>query len=193
MNPGTPQTRTIVADPPWPGPIGDWRAKPLMVQEFSLNKHKRRAPSNVYPLMTLEEIAAVSPITAPKAHLWLWALPQHVDWAWQTAIVWGFKPVHLLAWAKPGFGTGGFQANTEYIVLARKGGPTGNPFGKMPGTHFSWARTSKHSSKPAEFFELVEKVSQGPYLELFARTRRPGWESWGNEIDPTPAPCEPCC
>ncbi|MDP1712901.1 MAG: MT-A70 family methyltransferase, partial [Candidatus Nanopelagicaceae bacterium] len=148
----------------------------------SLKKHGRKAPSNVYPLMSLEAIAAVKPQTTPKAHLWLWSLPQHLDWAWDMARMWGFEPVHLLAWVKPGFGTGGFQANTEYVVLARKGGPKDNAFGRMPGTHFSWPRTPKHSNKPDELFALVEKVSPGPYLEMFATKRRNGWTSWGKEI-----------
>jgi len=180
--PGSDLIKTVVADPPWPGPIGDWRSKPLIVQKFSLDKHGRQAPGNVYPLMAIEEIIAVRPATHPKAHLWLWSLPQHVDWAWRIAREWGFEPVHLLAWTKPGFGTGGFQANTEYIVLARKGGPIGNPFGKMAGTHHSWPRTNRHSAKPVEFFNFVESVSPGPYLEMFARIKRPNWEAWGNEV-----------
>ena len=180
--PGSVLMKTVVADPPWPGPLGDWRSKPLVVQPFSLQKHKRKAPGNVYPLMTLAEIRKVAPKTALRAHLWMWALPQHVDWAWKMAKDWGFEPLHLLAWCKPGFGTGGFQANTEYIVLARKGGPQNNAFGKMSGTHYDWPRSARHSGKPKEFFELVESVSPGPYLEMFARGRRRGWRAWGNEV-----------
>jgi len=177
------EIHTVVADPPWPGPVGDWRSKPLVVREHSLRVHGRKAPSNVYPLLSLDQIAFHKPETAPLAHLWLWSLPQHVDWAWDTSCRWGFEPVHLLAWCKPGFGTGGFQANTEYVVLARKGGPTKNAFGRMRGTHFGWDRTSRHSTKPEDFFTLVESVSPGPYLEMYARQRRPGWSSWGNELD----------
>jgi N6-adenosine-specific RNA methylase IME4 len=180
--PGKKDVKTIVADPPWPGPVGDWRSKPLIVQQLSLDKHKRKAPGNVYPLMSLQDIYAVAPRTADRAHLWLWILPQHIDWGWNCARAWGFEPVHLLAWAKPGFGTGRFQANTEYIILARKGGPVKNPFGRMPGTHFEWPRTAEHSAKPREFYDMVRSVSPGPYLELFARGRRQGWRSWGNEV-----------
>ncbi len=179
---GSALVKCVSADPPWPGPVGDWRSKPLTVRAHSLEKFGRKAPTNVYPLMSLEEIAAVAPVTASLAHLWLWCLPQHVDWWYATARAWGFAPVHLIAWAKPGFGTGGFQANTEYILLARKGGPTGNPFGRMPGTHYSWPRTNRHSAKPKEFYQLVESVSPGPYLEMFARQPRDGWDVWGNEV-----------
>jgi N6-adenosine-specific RNA methylase IME4 len=44
------------------------------------------------------------------------------------------------------------------------------------------APVSVHSRKPPESYELVEARSHGPYLEMFARTERPGWTSWGNEI-----------
>ena len=42
---------------------------------------------------------------------------------------------------------------------------------------------TKHSAKPQEMYELIESRSQGPYLELFARNSRPGWSSWGDEIE----------
>ena len=44
-----------------------------------------------------------------------------------------------------------------------------------------WPRT-KHSKKPDAMYTLIEEASPGPYLELFARERRPGWAAWGNEV-----------
>ena len=44
------------------------------------------------------------------------------------------------------------------------------------------APRARHSEKPVEMYEEIEKVSPGPYLELFARNERPGWLSWGNEV-----------
>ena len=41
----------------------------------------------------------------------------------------------------------------------------------------------EHSRKPDELYEIVEACSPGPYLELFARGRREGWDQWGNEVD----------
>ena len=41
----------------------------------------------------------------------------------------------------------------------------------------------EHSRKPDEAYEIIESCSQGPYLELFARTKRKGWSQWGNEVD----------
>lgn len=40
----------------------------------------------------------------------------------------------------------------------------------------------RHSEKPPASYELIEKRSKGPYLEMFARSGRPGWTAWGNEI-----------
>lgn len=50
--------------------------------------------------------------------------------------------------------------------------------GKSDSTWFRWPRAA-HSVKPAAFLDLVERVSPGPYVELFARQPRLGWESWG--------------
>jgi N6-adenosine-specific RNA methylase IME4 len=38
-----------------------------------------------------------------------------------------------------------------------------------------------HSQKPEAFLDLIERVSPGPYLELFARRNRLGWDTWGDQ------------
>jgi len=53
---------------------------------------------------------------------------------------------------------------------------------RHPSTWWNWP-VGKHSEKPEAFQDLVEQVSSGPYLELFARRRRLGWDVWGNEVD----------
>lgn len=88
----------------------------------------------------------------------------------------------MLTWCKPGLGAGRFQCNTEQVVLCRKGSRHGNPFGMTNGTWFPWPR-AEHSSKPNAFYDLVERVSPAPYLELFARRKRMGWDCWGNEVE----------
>jgi N6-adenosine-specific RNA methylase IME4 len=71
--------------------------------------------------------------------------------------------------------------NTEHAVFATKGKPM-VPETALISSWFQWPRR-RHSEKPDEFFGLVEQISPGPYLELFARRRRPGWDAWGNEVD----------
>lgn len=164
--------RCIVADPPWTPSLGaSWKTR------FT----DKARPQKHYATLTLEEICAIIPPSAKQSHLWLWVLNQHVDWGYTVARAWGFEVWQMLTWRKPGLGTGQFQSNTESVLVCRKGPRHGNPFGATGGTGFDWPR-GRHSEKPDEFFDLVERVSPGPRLEMFARTRRLGWSAWGNEI-----------
>jgi N6-adenosine-specific RNA methylase IME4 len=127
----------------------------------------------------------MKPETQPKAHLWLWVLSQHTDWGHEVALAWGFDEyVTMLTWNKPGLGTGQFQCNTEHILLYRKGGSVGNAFGKTGGTGFRWPRPPGkiHSAKPPEAYALCERVSPGPYYEMYARQRRENWTQMGDQL-----------
>ncbi len=169
--------RTVVADPPW---------RPTLHANTAGRKEGpyRAGPQRYYQTMTVDEILTewvkISPVQR-KTHLWLWVLNQHVDWGYRVARAWGFEPQQMVTWCKPGLGTGQFQCNTESVLLCRKGGPVGNAFGKTKGTHFHWPRGA-HSAKPEEFYQLVERVSPGPYYEMFARRRREGWEQMGDQL-----------
>ncbi|TSA41466.1 MAG: hypothetical protein D4R57_00535 [Verrucomicrobiales bacterium] len=67
----------------------------------------------------------------------------------------------------------------EFVVVGRRGSPP-RATGGSPPSWFNWPR-GKHSEKPEAFQDMVEQVSVGPYLELFARRQRLGWATWGNE------------
>lgn len=168
--------RTIVADPPW------WPSLHANTVGRRVGRY-RAGPQRYYSLMKTDQIAALKPETQRKSHLWLWVINQHVDWGYEVARAWGFEPQQMMTWCKPGFGTGQFQCNSESVLLCRKGGPVDNAFGKSGGTWFEWPR-GRHSEKPKDFFDLVERVSPGPYLEMFARSLRDGWSAWGDEILP---------
>jgi len=170
--------KTIVADPPWLPSLGaTWKE--------AVGKPR---PQNVYQCLSVAEISAFKIPSENQAHLYLWCLSQHADWGFSVARAWGFDPVTMLTWIKPGLGVGRFQCNTEQIIIARKGPRQGNPFGfggrnasATGGTAFNWAR-GRHSEKPAEFFKMVEKISPGPFLEMFARKPRVNWDIWGDEV-----------
>lgn len=164
--------QTVVADPPW---------SPSLGSTWATATTDKARPQKHYQTATLDEIKSHAPVTAPKAHLWLWALNQHIDWGYEVCRAWGFEPVQTLTWCKPGLGVGRFQCNSEQIILARKGSRHGNPFGPTGGTWFEWPR-GRHSQKPDEFYDLVEKVSPGPYLEMYARQWREGWDAVGDEL-----------
>jgi len=52
------------------------------------------------------------------------------------------------------------------------------------------APVREHSRKPDAMYEMIEALVEGPYCELFSRTTRPGWDSWGNEVGKFPAAAE---
>lgn len=159
--------RTIVADPPWPS----------MHQRSTYHRGK---PERHYPTMTVEAIAALDVPAADDAHLWLWAVNRLMEDAYRVVRAWGFTPMSLLTWCKPGPGMGYYlRTNTEHCIFATRGRPM-VPAEQAMSSWYHWPRRA-HSVKPDPFYELVERVSPEPRLELFARRRRFGWDVWGNE------------
>jgi N6-adenosine-specific RNA methylase IME4 len=163
--------RTIVADPPWDvmggPPWGGGSSKPLP-----------------YPTMSVEEIAAlpVRQMADRCAHLYLWTINAYVEETYEIARLWGFKPSTLLTWTKPitGGGLGGtYRLSTEWCLFARRGVLTARE--QIGQSHFDWPRQRSHSQKPEAFLDMVERVSPGPYLEMFARRARFGWDYYGDE------------
>lgn len=187
------QFQTIIADPPWEisagRPLGTYQViNGKQIWSGDDNKSRKLA----YPSMTLEAIKAlpVETIVAPNAHLYLWTINHYLEDAFSVARAWGFTYSTTLVWAKnpKGSGLGGaYGISTEYCLFCRRGKLS--TIGKVNSTWFNWKRPydergkPKHSAKPPEFISMVESVSPGPYLELFARETRNGWASWGNEID----------
>lgn len=172
--------RCIVADPPW-----DVRtlASPGSAGFGSQDGYLRNQPL-AYPTMSVEEIAALPIPADDNAHLYVWTINKYIRETYDIARAWGFEPSMLLYWLKQpmGLGHGGaFSPCVEPILFARRG--------KLPHktridrNWWGWPR-GRHSAKPEEFQTIVEQVSPGPYLEMFARRKRPGWHSWGNEIEP---------
>jgi N6-adenosine-specific RNA methylase IME4 len=180
--------RTIVADPPWPignRPGWKWRAGRPSGDERPLD----------YPLMGLDEIKdlPVRQLAQADFHfdntndrrdgsvLYLWATTEFLCAAHDVACAWGFGPSAVLVWCKRerGFNVGGtFPSNVEFIIYGRRGSPPRS--GTALSRWFQWPR-GRHSQKPEAFYDLVERISPGPYLELFARRNRLGWDTWGNE------------
>ena len=102
-----------------------------------------------------------------------------------VARAWGFRPTTIVTWCKKQPGIGYYlRNNTEHCIFATRGKPM-VPDTKLLSSWFEWPRL-RHSEKPPQFFEAVETVSPGPYLEMFARHARLGWATWGNEVRETP-------
>jgi N6-adenosine-specific RNA methylase IME4 len=170
--------RTIVADPPWEydkrGGFSWRRGSPSGQAESFLD----------YPTMSVEEIAAlpVASLAESDAHIFVWTTQRYLLRAsFMVEHYWGFDYSKILVWCKPptGFSLGGAFGNScEFVVYARRGKP--ETHGKVPRDWWEWSRAG-HSVKPEAFLDIVESVCPGPYLELFARRQRLGWDTWGNE------------
>jgi N6-adenosine-specific RNA methylase IME4 len=174
--------RTVCADPPWPMPrSGGYRWRP-----------GRRSGSTrsalQYESMSVEAIRAVdvAAVAADDAHLWLWAPGRWLEEAYGVARAWGFVHAQTLVWSKAprGFNPGGdFGSTAEFFLYCKRGQPKAKR--KVEQQVFTWPRVGdrqrQHSRKPPAFFQLVEDVSHGPYLELFQREGRLGWDGAGDE------------
>jgi N6-adenosine-specific RNA methylase IME4 len=137
--------------------------------------------------MTVEEIRElmVGRFADPDGcHLYLWVPNRYVEEGYDVARAWGFKPGQLLTWCKAprGLGLGGtYVSTTEFILFSRRGRLQYQGAPRCDTTWFNWPRQREHSRKPDGALDLIESVSPGPYLELFARRQRLGWDTWGNE------------
>lgn len=189
MTPDLPigQFSTITADPPWAytDRVHAARVRGVQVAEYGMGADRirgRRGAEGYYPVMTTEQIAALDVVrlAAPDAHLYLWTTNAFIEQAHHVARCWGFEPRTILTWVKPGIGMGHyFRNNTEHVVFATRGRL--KVLRRNCPTSFNAPKTKKHSEKPEEFFRIVESMSPGPYLEMFARADRPGWTLWGNQ------------
>lgn len=161
--------RTILADPPW-----------------QANQSSSKGANQYYPLMSLAAIKAmpISDLAEPNSHLWLWTTNSTLREGYEVAEAWGFTVRAPLTWIKFRLGLGAYLRNsTEHLLFATRGTAPVN-FRSQP----TWinAPVQDHSHKPEEQFALIERISSGPYLELFARRRPPSraaWSVWGNQVD----------
>jgi N6-adenosine-specific RNA methylase IME4 len=180
LNNGYPKPfKTILADPPW---------------QFA-NRTGKMAPEHRrlhrYPTMTFSEICAlpVKEVTAEKAHLYLWVPNALIAEGLQVMKAWGFTYKTNIVWFKirkdggpDGRGVGFYFRNvTELLLFGTKGHFRTLAPGRRE-VNLVATRKREHSRKPDEIYDLIERCSTGPYLELFARHQREDWIQWGNEI-----------
>lgn len=186
--------RCIVADPPWkidPSPpiprASEGFVDPRKRSSNGIYKRSstNRKPEHKYPMMSVAEIAnlPVSSFAEDGCHLYLWTINRYIESAYSIARSWGFNPSQILVWAKKPKGIlfGTFTSTTEFVLFCRRG--TLKSLRRIDTTWWQWPRSNTHSKKPDELQSMIETVSPGPYLELFARRKRDGWDAWGNEVE----------
>lgn len=160
---------TIYADPPWAYD----------------NRASRGAAVNHYPTMSVDKICSepVRDLVTKNAHLHLWTTNAFLREAFQVIEAWGFQYKSCFVWVKDTIGMGNYwRVSHEFLLLGVRGKLTFHD-----RTQRSWLQFKRtvHSRKPDAVRLLIEKVSPGPYLELYGRAEIPNspWTVYGNQVE----------
>ena len=159
---------TIVIDPPW-----DWG------DEGDQDQLGRARPD--YSTMSIGQLERldVAGLADDDCHIYLWITNRSLPKGFRLLDAWGFRYITAITWVKPHFGMGNyFRGQTEHVLFGVKGS---QPLKRKDvGTVFMSERgVGGHSSKPKSFLDLVESCSPGPYIEMFSRSSKDGWVTWG--------------
>ena len=164
---------------------------PLRYKTWSA-KGEGRSASRHYGVMSFAESLTlpVGELPADDAWLFSWLPAPFIPRIGEQMAAWDFKySSRAFLWVKTNrrnpttYFTGmghTTRKNAEDCFLGRRGSPRRNSAGVR---ELIIAPVREHSRKPDEVYERIEEYCGGPYLELFARNRRPGWVSWGDQVD----------
>lgn len=172
---------TVLADPPWQFQNKTGKVAP---------EHKRLAR---YTTLATPEIMSlpISSIAAETAHLYLWVPNALLPEGLSVMQEWGFTYKSNIVWHKirkdggsDGRGVGFYFRNvTELILFGVRGKNARTREAGRRQVNLIAAQKREHSRKPDELYKIIEECSHGPYLEVFARGVRQGWNQWGNQAD----------
>lgn len=167
LPPDEPGFRTNLADPPWYEQGGGGRG----AQEH-------------YPLLKTPDIietiySSGAWCPARNAHLWLWVTNNFLEDGLFVMRALGFRYITNAVWVKDRFGLGKYLRGQHELLLF---GTRGTLPARERVPSVIHAPRTVHSRKPPASYALIERVSPGPRLELFAREERPEWSAWGNEV-----------
>lgn len=165
----TKKFAVIYADPPW-----------------DIAQKGARGAVEHYDLMTADRIAAmpISDLAADNATLLLWVTNAALPAGLEVMKAWGFQYKTNAAWDKYYMALGAYFRGSHELLLHGTRGRAPFKFHGQRST-LSFPRQD-HSHKPEEMIPLIERILDGPYLELFARQRpnsHADWSVWGNQID----------
>lgn len=152
-----------------------------------------RGAAKNYRVQTLDQIRGYPlPPLLDDAYLFLWRVSAMVEEAYSVVRAWDFTPKSEVVWrkltkeGKPWFGMGRHvRASHETCIVATRGRPTRLSASVRSVFEAPVPRDAEgryvHSAKPEEFVKLIEQLTPGPYVELFARRVRPGWVCLGDQ------------
>lgn len=167
----------IYADPPWP------------FENYSA-KGESRNPNRHYNTMSLQQIQdlPVGHLASDACACFMWVTDPHLPAGLETLSAWGFRYATVaFTWAKRTkldtgwhMGTGYYTRANPEICLLGVTGSLGRP--RARGVRqLVIEPIREHSRKPDSIARSIERLYPGPYVELFARAQRPGWDAWGNQ------------
>ncbi len=162
---------TVVLDPPWSFDNKGSRA--------AADNHYQTVPSRLLHRIPLEDWMA------DTSAMFMWTTDSHIEEALALMKIYGFNYKQMLHWIKIKenrlqVGMGNYMRHVSETCLFGTRGKVKVKRHDVPAVIF--APRTEHSTKPAAIYQLAEYLCEGPYLEMFARERRPGWTSWGNEV-----------
>jgi N6-adenosine-specific RNA methylase IME4 len=170
--------RVLCADPPWR----------FDLRSTSDRSRFRGVTDLHYPTMSVEDICNYQlPPMADDSHLFLWRVSALQQEALDVMRAWGFTLKAEIVWRKrtvnglDAFGMGRQVRMCHETCLIGVRGRGARTDVKNIRSVLD-APIGRHSAKPEQFYDLVEKLCYGPYVELFARRQRRGWTCLGNEM-----------
>lgn len=173
----------VLADPPW------------SFKTFNGKGTPHRTEEDHYEVMSAEDLEKlpVGDLAAKDCALFMWVVDSNLPQALELGARWGFTYKTIaFNWVKltkpdkegkqkPRMGMGYWtRKQTELCLLFVKGKP---PRIGKDVRQLIKAQRREHSRKPEQQYGRIEALVNGPYIELFARNQRKGWESWGNQTD----------
>lgn len=160
------QYKTVMLDPPW--------------ALSGVEKH--------YATMKTQDIIGLVLGTpefqrvGPDAHCWLWVVSNFLPDGLTMMEALGFRYVTNLAWVKDKSGLGNYLRTQHELCLFGVRGKAMVPERRSsPVSSVAFVKRGRHSRRPTRIYQQIELVSPGPYLSMFEREIRPGWDVWGNE------------
>lgn len=190
--------QVIVADPAW-------AFRDSMKNSFNEKNPVARSAVSQYSTMSQVQIARLLKDHEPKidiakdAILFLWRVAAMQREALDVCHAWGFTPKTEMVWVKQSrgilkypntpiqdslhFGMGHYtRASHETCIIASRGKGASLIKSRSIRSVF-FAPVGRHSEKPEKFYDIVERLAPGPYVEFFARRHRPGWTCYGDEVN----------
>jgi len=166
----------IYIDPPW---------------KYNFSRSNSREIENQYPTMSLDEIKRlpIGSLAEDDSVLFLWATSPKLEEAFEVINAYGFKYVTSAIWDKLKIGMGYyFRGRHEFLLVSKKGNlPVPDPKNRVAS--IIEVPRGKHSKKPVELYEILDKMyPNATKIEIFSRIRRNGWDTWGFEEGKLPVP-----